>query len=68
MAGKRAWRARDAGATDRFMVREDDYLTRVEAQFAGFAAADPGRVRTVDAGGDEAAVTARLLMALSDLL
>ena len=67
-----ASRARIAGRGsdryDRFEDRRDDFHARVRAGFEGIAAAEPARVRRIDADGDEQAVTARLLAALDDLL
>jgi dTMP kinase len=59
--------ARDGAAADRIGGRDPDYHARVNAAFRAFARAEPERFRLVDASGDEAAVTARLLDALADL-
>jgi len=61
-------RARDGDAPDRIGGRDADYHRRVNAAFRAFAAAEPARFREVDAAGDAAAVTARLLAALADLM
>ena len=68
--GEAAGRAgrRDAGAGDRFGARGADYHARINAAFAALAARDPDRYRTIDAAGTAAAVTARLLAAVEDLL
>lgn len=60
--------ARDGAANDRFAARGRDFHAAVTSAFAGFAAAEPDRFRTIDAGADEAEVTRRLLVALADLL
>ncbi|MBA2919361.1 dTMP kinase [Sphingomonas sp. MAH-20] len=60
--------ARDAGCPDRIGGREQGFHTRVAAAFRDFARQEPDRVRLVDASGDEAQVTDRLLAALADLL
>jgi dTMP kinase len=53
---------------DRFEDRPDDFHDRVGRAFAVIAAADPQRVRTVDASGTPEQVTQRLLAELADLL
>lgn len=58
--------ARD-GAADRFRRRGEAYHARVRAFFERVAGEEPDRVRLIDASGDQAAVTARLLAALDDL-
>lgn len=60
--------ARDGGRADRIGGRDGDYHAAVARGFAAQAAAEPERVRLVDAGGDAEAVTARLIDALEDLL
>lgn len=67
-AGEARANARDGAANDRFAARDPAFHAAVGQAFAGFAAAEPDRFRSVDAGGDEAAVTARILAALADLL
>ncbi len=67
-AGEARANARDGAANDRFAARDSTFHTAVGQAFAGFAAAEPDRFRIVDAGGDEAAVTQRILAALADLL
>jgi dTMP kinase len=65
--GSRA-RARDTDGSDRIGGRSDHYHQSVDLAFRQIAADEPARVRLVDASGDPAAVTARLLLALDDLL
>ncbi|AHE54058.1 dTMP kinase [Sphingomonas sanxanigenens] len=60
--------ARDMGGADRIGGRDAAYHAAVAAAFAGFAAAEPDRFRTVDARGSAAEVTDRLVGALADLL
>lgn len=60
--------SRDEGAADLIGGRGADYHRQVATAFAALAAADPGRFRTIDAGGGPEEVTARLLAALEDLL
>lgn len=59
---------RDGGAADRFGARGPDFHAAVAAQFRRIAAAEPDRVRLVDASGSMDDVTASLMDALSDLL
>jgi len=59
---------RDGGAADRFGARGPDFHAAVAAQFRRIAAAEPDRVRLVDASGSVDDVTASLMDALSDLL
>jgi len=61
-------RARDTDGSDRIGRRPATYHDAVEQGFRTIAAAEPGRVRLVDASGTPAEVTARLLAALADLL
>ncbi|MDR6850728.1 dTMP kinase [Sphingomonas sp. BE123] len=60
--------ARDGGAADRFGARGPDFHAAVAAQFRRIAAAEPDRVRLVDASGSMDDVTTSLMDALSDLL
>lgn len=60
--------ARDGGAADRFGARGPDFHAAVAAQFRRIAAAEPDRVRLVDASGSVDDVTASLMDALIDLL
>lgn len=61
-------RVRDGHAGDRIGSRPPSYHAAVEAGFRTIAAKEPGRVKLIDAAGNEATVTARLLYALGDLL
>lgn len=60
--------ARDGGAADRFGARGPEFHAAVAAQFRRIAAAEPDRVRLVDASGDVDTVTAALIDAIADLL
>jgi dTMP kinase len=60
--------ARDGDAADRIGGRPGSYHQAVEAAFRTIAAAEPGRVRLVDASGTPDDVTVRLLANLGDLL
>lgn len=66
-AGARA-RARDGNLGDRIGSRAPSYHAAVDAGFRAVAAKEPARVKMVDASGNPATVTARLLYALGDLL
>lgn len=57
-----------AGASDRMEAKGLAYQERVAAGFAAVAAADPGRVRTVDAAGSIAAVLARTVAEVGEAL
>ena len=59
---------RDGGAADRFGARGPAFHAAVAAQFRRIAAAEPDRVRLVDASGSVDDVTASLMGALADLL
>lgn len=59
---------RDGGAADRFGARGPDFHAAVVAQFRRIAAAEPDRVRLVDASGSVEDVTTSLMDALADLL
>ena len=61
-------RTRDGGAGDRIGARSSAYHAAVAAAFADVTAAEPDRVRRIDATGTEEEVTGRLLAALADLL
>jgi len=61
-------RARDAAGADRFGAREAAYHDRVVQAFETLAAADPERIRIVDSSGSRDEATARLVLALEDLL
>lgn len=62
--------ARSTGraAGDRLEERGQLRATGIEARFAALAAADPARFRAVSTEGAPAAVTARLVAAIEDLL
>jgi len=66
--GKERADARDRDAPDRIGGRPDEFHRKVDAAFHIIAAEEPDRVRLVDASGDEAEVTKRLLDAIADLL
>lgn len=59
---------RDGGAADRFGARGPEFHAAVVAQFRRIAAAEPHRVRLVDASGGMDDVTTSLMDALTDLL
>ena len=65
-AGRRA-ALRDQGQADRIQSRDPSFHSEVDIAFVSFAENDP-RVRLVDASGDAATVTARLLSEIDDLL
>ena len=60
--------ARDGAAADRFAARERTFHDDVAAAFRRFAAAEPERVRLIDASGDVDTVSASMLAAIADLL
>jgi dTMP kinase len=60
--------ARDGAAADRFAARERAFHDDVAAAFRRFAAAEPDRVRLIDAGGDMDTVAASVIEAVADLL
>jgi len=60
--------ARDTEGADRIGARGADYHAAVASAFARLAEEEPGRFRTVEAGGDADDVTQRLLAAIADLL
>lgn len=59
---------RDGDSADRIGGREQAYHARVDAAFRRFAAEEPGRFATVDAGSDPQTVHASILTALEGLL
>ena len=61
-------RLRDGGEGDRIGSRPAAYHQAVDQGFLSLAAAEPERIRKVDAAGTPAEVTARLMTALKDLL
>jgi len=60
--------ARDGAAADRFAARERAFHDDVAAAFRRFAAAEPDRVRLIDAAGDVDEVAAEVIEAVADLL
>lgn len=69
-AGEGAARAatRDGAAADRFAARGAGFHDAVAGGFRTIAAAEPERVRLIDASGDAGGVTARLLAGVADWL
>lgn len=65
-AGRAA--VRDGDDPDRIGGRDAGFHAEVAAAFAALAAAEPERIRIVEAGGDAEQVTARILAAIGDLL
>ena len=61
-------RARDTGGSDRIGGRDAAYHHKVELAFRLVAAEEPERVKLIDATGEPAEVTRRLLDAIQDLL
>jgi dTMP kinase len=64
-------RARQDGrgeAPDRLEQEADDFFARIAAAYDELAAAEPQRIRTLDASADAPAVLAQALAALTDLL
>jgi len=61
-------RARGDGDGDRFERERHAFFERVRATYLERAAAEPGRIRVVDAHGGEEEVAARVHAALEDLL
>lgn len=66
-AATRAYQ-RDGGKADRFALKNVQYHKDVADTFEAMASTSPERFRLVSASGDPADVTARLLVAISDLL
>ncbi|MEO5937604.1 MAG: dTMP kinase [Sphingomonas sp.] len=60
--------SRDGAGADRFAARERAFHEDVAAAFRRFAAAEPDRVRLVDASGDADTVAAALWAEIVDLL
>ena len=58
---------RDGANIDRFGARGDAFHRAVDQAFVQLAAGDPRRFRTIDAAGEEAEVTQRLVDAVADL-
>jgi dTMP kinase len=65
--GARA-RERDNEGSDRIGGRPESYHQKVDLAFRQIAMEEPERVRIIDASGTSEQVTARLLVALEDLL
>jgi dTMP kinase len=61
-------RARDGAGSDRIGGRPAEYHREVDKAFRIIAEQEPGRVRLVDASGEAAQVTERLLGEIADLL
>jgi dTMP kinase len=61
-------RARDGDVSDRIGGRDRAFHRAVAQSFADYAAAEPDRIRLIDARGEPEAVTILLLDTLSDLL
>jgi len=59
---------RDGAAADRFAARERAFHDDVAAAFRRFAAAEPDRVRLIDASGDVDVVAEGVFDAVADLL
>jgi dTMP kinase len=66
-AAKRA-AARDGNASDRIGGRDAEFHLMVRDSFRLYAKSEPQRIRLIDASGDAAIVTKRLLAEISDLL
>jgi dTMP kinase len=60
--------ARDNGLSDRIGGRDADFHANVRRAFQHFAAAEPDRIRLIDAAGEAHDVTTRLIAAIADLL
>lgn len=67
VSAKRA-AARDRGGSDRIGRRDSKYHRAVMENFRGFAAAEPERIRLIDASQTPNIVTASLVESLSDLM
>lgn len=61
-------RASTRGAPDRFEREHQDFLERVRAAYLARAAAEPGRIKVVDASLPETKVAEALIAALRDYL
>ena len=59
---------RDDGKSDRIGGRDRDFHSKVHDSFVRYAKLDPVRVRIVDASGEPAEVTGRLMSEIADLL
>ena len=61
-------RARRRGGADRFEAQQQEFFERVRSAYLARAAADPARIRVIDAQPAEAEVSASALAAIADLL
>jgi dTMP kinase len=61
-------RASTRGTPDRFEREQQDFLKRVRAAYLARAAAEPGRIKVVDAGLPETKVTEAVIAFLGDYL
>jgi dTMP kinase len=59
---------RDASGPDRIQGRASEFHADVDIAFFSYAERDPGRVRLIDAAGEPADVTKRLIAEITDLL
>jgi dTMP kinase len=59
---------RDDGKADRIGGRDSAFHNMVHDSFARFAQQEPARVRLIDASGEPAAVTVRMISEIDDLL
>ncbi|MDQ2879324.1 MAG: dTMP kinase [Pseudomonadota bacterium] len=66
--GKARAGVRDGDAADRFAARGEAFHADVAAAFRRFAAAEPDRIRLIDASGTIDDITAALMTDLADLL
>ncbi|HEX2803652.1 MAG TPA: dTMP kinase, partial [Sphingomicrobium sp.] len=66
--GSERARARDGHPGDRIGGRSEDFHHKVELAFRIVAAAEPDRMKLIDASGNKEEVTQRLVAAISDLL
>jgi dTMP kinase len=53
---------------DRLELERDEFFTRISAAYADLAAAEPGRIRTIDASEPSETVLAAALAAIDDLV
>lgn len=60
--------ARDASLPDRIQARDASFHSDVDTAFFSYAEDEPERVRLVDAAGDPADVTKRMIAEIADLL
>lgn len=60
--------SRDNGNSDRIGGRGAAFHANVRQAFHSFSRTEPDRIKLIDASGEAAAVTARLLAAIADLL